>query len=331
MTRAISRRRLIRISAAAAGLSLLPAGLAARAEAAPVIWRGTMLGAIATMDIHHENRGEAQRLISVACAEARRLERLFSLYLEDSALVELNRTGILIDPAPEMVDLLAISQHYARLTGGLFDPTVQPLWNLYIDHFSQTNPDPAGPPPTAVKTALASVDYTRLSVDRDRIVMPRGMAVTLNGIAQGYMTDKMVDLLRSHGVTHSLIDMGETRAIGSRPDGRPWDIGIADPDIVGRTETILPIEDRAVATSGAYGFRFDPQGRFNHLFDPRTGGCADRYRSVTTVSRNATAADALTKPFSFMPEQQIRSLLPHVDIERVHLIDAAGNPSDIAA
>src|SRR5581483_9592640 len=185
---------------------------------------------------------------------------LFSLYLEDSALVELNRTGILIDPAAEMVDLLAISQHYAELTGGLFDPTVQP--------------------PSAIKAALARVGYARLSVDRNRIVMPRGMAVTLNGIAQGYITDKMVDLLRSHGVTHSLVDMGETRAIGSRPDGRPWEIGIADPDIVGRTETILPVEDRAVATSGAYGFRFDPEGRFNHLFDPRTGGCADRYRSV---------------------------------------------------
>jgi thiamine biosynthesis lipoprotein len=125
--------------------------------------------------------------------------------------------------------------------------------------------------------------------------------------------------------------MGETRAIGSRPNGLPWEVGIADPNVVGRTETILPIVDRAVATSGAYGFQFDPQGRFNHLFDPRTGGCADRYRSVTTVSRNATAADALTKPFSLLPEERIRSLLPHVDIERVHLISAAGTAVDLTA
>jgi thiamine biosynthesis lipoprotein len=267
----------------------------------------------------------------VACAEARRLERLFSLYLVDSALVELNRTGILVDPAAEMVDLLAISQRYAELTGGLFDPTVQPLWNLYADHFSQHDPDPVGPAPAAIRAALARVGYSRLSVDRNRIVMPRGMAVTLNGIAQGYVTDRMVHLLRSNGITHSLVDMGETRAIGSRPDGRPWKVGVADPDIVGRTETTLAIVDRAVATSGAYGFRFDRQGRFNHLFDPRTGGCADRYLSVTTVSRNATTADALTKPFSLMPEERIRSMLPHVDIERVHLIDAAGRPFDVVA
>lgn len=330
MTRMISRRRFIRISAAAAGLSLLPSERPARSDT-PVTWRGTMLGAIATMEIYHENRREAEQLITVACTEARRLERLFSLYLQDSALVELNRTGILVDPAPEMSDLLLISQRYAELSGGLFDPTVQPLWNLYADHFSQADPDPAGPSSAEVKAVLARVDYRRLSVDRDRIVMPRGMALTLNGIAQGYLTDKMVELLRSHGVSHSLVDMGETRAIGSRPDGRPWEIGVADPDIVGRTETILPIVDRAVATSGAYGFQFDPRGRFNHLFDPRTGRCASRYRSVTTVSRNATTADALTKPFSLMPEEQIRSLLPFVDIERVHLIDADGRSSDLVA
>lgn len=330
MTRMISRRRFIRISAAAAGLSLLPSERPARSDT-PVTWRGTLLGAIATMEIYHENRREAEQLITVACTEARRLERLFSLYLQDSALVELNRTGILVDPAPEMSDLLLLSQRYAELSGGLFDPTVQPLWNLYADHFSQADPDPAGPSSAEVKAVLARVDYRRLSVDRDRIVMPRGMALTLNGIAQGYLTDKMVELLRSHGVSHSLVDMGETRAIGSRPDGRPWEIGVADPDIVGRTETILPIVDRAVATSGAYGFQFDPRGRFNHLFDPRTGRCASRYRSVTTVSRNATTADALTKPFSLMPEEQIRSLLPFVDIERVHLIDADGRSSDLVA
>ena len=331
MTRTISRRRFIRISAAAAGLGLLPSGFSVHASTAPVIWRGTMLGAVATLEIHDENRDRGQRLISAACAEARRLERLFSLYLDDSALVELNRTGILAGPPPEMVDLLSISQRYSELTGGLFDPTVQPLWELYASHFSREDADPAGPSPTAIQAALARVGCHRLSVDRDRIVMPRGMAVTLNGIAQGYVTDKMVDLLRSHGVTHCLVDMGEMRAIGSRPDGRPWQVGVADPQVVGHIETILPIVDRAVATSAAYGYRFDPQGRFNHLFDPRTGGCADRYRSVTTVSRNATAADALTKPFSLMREEQIRSLLPRVDIECVHLIDAAGKPFELVA
>ena len=329
MTRPISRRRFIRISAAAAGLAVVPGGPPVQAGSSLVTWHGTMLGAVATVQIHHEDRKAAKRLISAACTEARRLERLFSLYLEDSALVELNRSGILVDPAVEFVDLMSISQRYAELTNGMFDPTVQPLWDVYADHFSRTNADPVGPPQSAVRTALAHVGYDRLTIGRDRVVMPRGTAVTLNGIAQGYVTDKIVDLLRSQGIVNSLVDMGETRAIGSRPDGQPWEVGIADPDVAGRIETIIPIVDRAVSTSGAYGFRFDPQGHFNHLFDPATGGCADRYRSVTTVSRSATAADALSTAFSFMNENRIRGLMPSVGIEQVHLINSAGALSEI--
>jgi thiamine biosynthesis lipoprotein len=324
MTRPISRRRFIRISAAAAGLAVAPVGASAQADSSLVAWHGTMFGAVATMQIHHQDRNEAQLLVQAACTEARRLERLFSLYLEDSALVELNRSSILVDPAAELVDLLTISQRFAKVTGGRFDPTVQPLWTLYADHFLEPNADPAGPPQSTVQAVLAHVGYDRLKISRDRIAIPRGAAVTLNGIAQGYVTDKIVDLLRSRGVAHSLVDMGEARAIGPRPDGQPWEVGIADPDVVDRTAAILPVVDRAVSTSGAYGFRFDPQGRFNHLFDPGTGGCADRYRSVTTVSRSATAADALSTAFSFMTKPQIRSVLPQVDVERVHLIDAAG-------
>ncbi|WP_375160319.1 FAD:protein FMN transferase [Bradyrhizobium sp. RDT46] len=331
MTRTLTRRRFIRISAAAAGLGALAPWHLVRAEVAPVTWRGTILGAVATMEIHDEDRRRAERLIALARAEARRLERLFSLYREDSALVVLNRTGILIDPAAEMVDLLSAAQRYATLTGGLFDVTVQPLWELYAGHFARDDADPAGPSSAAIEAALARIGSHRLSVSRDRIAMPRGMAVTLNGIAQGYVTDKVVDLLRAHGVSHSLVDMGEARAIGSRPDGRPWEIGIADPDVVGQTTTVLPIVDRAVSTSGGYGCQFDAGARFNHLFDPKSGGCARRYRSVTTVSRRATAADALSTAFSLMPEDEIRSLLPRVDIDRVHLIDAAGMAVEVSA
>jgi FAD:protein FMN transferase len=327
----LSRRRFIRISAAAAGLTAYSLGSRSEAASGAVTWRGTMLGAVATMEIHHPDRSEAQRLIEASVAEARRLERLFSLYLKDSVLVELNRTGILVDPPAEMIDLLTISKRYAQLTGGKFDPTVQPLWTLYEAYFSKPGAGPNGPTRAELNTALAHVDYRRLEINRDRIAMPRGFTITLNGIAQGYVTDKVVDLLRCQGIDHSLVDMGEARAIGSRPDGGAWEVGVADPDIAGRTATVLPIIDRAVSTSGAYGFRFDPQGRFNHLFDPATGGCADRYRSVTTVSANATAADAMSTAFSFMPPADIRALLPDAGIERVHLIDAQGATLELTA
>src|SRR5262249_29481891 len=151
--------RFVRISAAAAGLGLLPSGRTVFAGAAPVVWRGTMMGAVATVEIHHADRSEAQRLVASACAEALRLGRLFGIYLPDSAPVQLNRTGIVVDPAPELVDLLSASRRYSDLTGGLFDPTVQPLWKLYVDHFASEGADPAGPPRARVDEALARVDY----------------------------------------------------------------------------------------------------------------------------------------------------------------------------
>jgi thiamine biosynthesis lipoprotein len=329
--RMISRRRFVNISAATMGLALPALGRAVASDADVVVWHGTMLGATATMKIHHAVRAEAERLVMIACSEARRLERLFSLYLPDSALVELNRTGILVNPDPEFVGLLSASRRYSDLTNGAFDPTVQPLWKVYTDHFSGTDPDPAGPPPDSIRSALARVGYRRVSVSRERIAMPKGTELTLNGIAQGYVTDRIVALLRAHGIEQSLVDMGEIRAIGSRPDGSPWEVGVADPENAGRIETSLRIVDRAVSTSGGYGFRFEPSGSVNHLFDPSTGRCSTLYRSVTTVGRSATAADALSTAFSLMPEARIRSLLPHPDIERVHLINAAGSVSELAA
>jgi thiamine biosynthesis lipoprotein len=331
MTRGISRRRFIHISGAAAGLAL--AGPAASADAAPdlMVWRGTMLGAVATMKIHHPDRREAERLVSAACTEARRLERLFSLYLEDSALVQLNRSGILVDPAAAFVELLAASLRYAEMTGGKFDPTVQPLWELYAGHFAKPDADPAGPATAAIEAARARVGHRRVSVSRDRIVLTRGTSLTLNGIAQGYITDKVVDLLRAEGIGHTLVDMGESRAIGARPDGRPWQVGIADAEMPGRTRTVVPIVDRAVSTSGSYGFTFDAEGRFNHLFDPSTGACGHLYRSVTTIGLTATAADALSTAFSLIDRTRIPELLPRTGIERVVLVDADGTMFDLVA
>jgi thiamine biosynthesis lipoprotein len=312
-------------------LTIVPIGRAPQAGANLITWRGSALGAEATLQIHHPDRNEAQRLIVRSLTEVRRLERLFSLYQDDSALVELNKRSVLVSPAPELVELLRLSQRYATLTDGAFDPTVQPLWELYAGHFSREGADPAGPSEAAVRAAVARVGYRKLLVSRDRIVIPPGSAVTLNGIAQGYITDKVVDLLRAEGINHSLVDMGETRVMGTHPDGRSWDVAIADPDEPTRIATVLPIVDRAVATSGAYGFRFDPRGRFNHLFDPATGACACLYRSVTTVARRATAADALSTAFSLMPRNRIQAVMQSAEIQMVYLIEASGKSSRLEA
>lgn len=161
----ITRRRFVRITAAAAGLGLLPSGHPARASAPSITWRGTMLGAVATMEIHHDDRSEAERLISLASGEARRLERLFSLYQKDSALVELNRTGILVDPAAEMTDLLSTAQHYSKLTDGVFDVTVQ------CSHYGISTPATSRTK-TRIPRGRPVARWSRRSAASDTLVYP---------------------------------------------------------------------------------------------------------------------------------------------------------------
>lgn len=319
MSPQVTRRRFITITAAAAGLPLLPRGVSA--EAPLVTWRGTVMGAVATMRICHPDRAAAERLVERAIAEVRRLEALFSLYREDSALVALNKHGALAAPAPELVDLLGRCARYSTLTDGAFDATVQPLWNLYAAHFARPDASPAGPAAEAVAAALARVGHAGVRVSRDRIVLARhGMQVTLNGIAQGYLTDRVVDLLRAEGITQTLVDMGEARGVGTSPEGRPWQVGIADPDRPQAVRKVLGLTNRAVATSGAYGFRFDPAGRFNHLFDPRTGASAHAYKSVSVLAPSATTADALSTAFSLMPLAAIDRVLAEVEDSAAYLV-----------
>jgi FAD:protein FMN transferase len=321
----LSRRRFIGVTAAAAGLGLVPFGHAAKAEGQLVSWHGQAMGAVASLQVHHHDRAAAERLVERALAEVHRLDQVFSLYREDTALVALNRHGILVAPPADLVAVLAECRRCWEMTGGAFDPTVQALWILYRDHFSRADADPQGPKERELRRALERVGFGQVTFDANRIVLPRrGIGLTLNGIAQGYVTDRVVDILRAGGIVSSLVDMGEPRAVGSRPSGEPWRVGISDPDRPERIGETLEVADQAVATSSAYGFRFDHQGRFNHLFDPRTGMSAELYRSVTVTMPSGTAADALSTAFSLMPPEDIGLALRRQGTGQVRLVTAAG-------
>jgi thiamine biosynthesis lipoprotein len=327
-----SRRRFIGITAAAAGLGLLPFRSRASAEADLVIWRGHVMGASATLQVHHQDRNAAERVIERSVAEVRRLEQVFSLYKEDSALVTLNRKGFLVAPPSDLIALLQECRRYSELTEGSFDPTVQVLWTLYRDHFSTPGADPQGPSQAAIQDALSKVGFSHVAFDANRVAFARrGMALTLNGIAQGYATDQIVDVLRREGIETSLVDMGEARALGTRPDGSPWRVGLADPEQPEKIGGTLNVADQAVATSGAYGFRFDPAGRFNHLFDPRVGGSAHLHQSVTVVMPTATAADACSTAFSLMRPDRIAQTLQRLGEGQVHLTTASGEALTLSA
>jgi thiamine biosynthesis lipoprotein len=311
----LRRRRFIAI-AAAAGLPLLYPGARTTAAAPLHVWTGSALGADATLQIQHPDPLVAERLIADSLREVARLEHVFSLYRPDSALVRLNRDGRLDDPPADLLRLLAQSARFSQLTDGAFDPTVQPLWDLYARHFSRPDADPGGPPHAAIAAALRRVGYRNIALDARQIRLAEpGMALTLNGIAQGYITDRVVELLRNAGLRHALVDMGEIGAIGGHPSGAPWRVGLQQPGESGRSGQRIALQDQAVSTSGGYGTPLDPAGRFNHIFDPGTGGTSWRYRAVSVVAPDATTADALSTAFSLMPLQRAAEVARMLDLQ----------------
>ena len=284
------------------------------------------MGAEAAIAIHHPDRRLAESLAALCVDEITRLERVFSLRRRDSALYALNRDGTLDRPPPELLAALDIARRLAVLSGGTFDATVQPLWRLYASYFSTADSDPAGPAAHEVTQAVGLVEDADVIVSAKRIAFARrGMAVTLNGMAQGLVTDRVASLLRAGGMTNVLIDLGETKALGNHPSGRPWLVGVVDPLDRGRIATAIRLHDRAVATSAGYGMAFDEARRHHHLFDARTGTSARNYLDVTVTAPDATAADALSTALAVCPPERARACLDAFDSATARLTRLDGS------
>jgi thiamine biosynthesis lipoprotein len=268
------------------------------------------LGAPARITFAHGDAVAAADMIARCVAEIDRLEDVFSLHRADSELSRLNRAGALAAPSHDLVRLLGESRHFSRLSGGAFDVTVQPLWALYARHFAAHPDDSAGPPLAAIAAARRLVDYRAVTITPGKIALARsGMAVTLNGIAQGYVTDRAVAVLRSLGASHALVELGEIAAIGGHPAGRPWRVartGYADSQ---KRQAEIELTDLALATSAGHGTRFDRDGRHHHLFDPASGASAGNIAAVSVLAADATTADALSTALFVAPPARWQALL----------------------
>ncbi len=328
-----TRRRFVSIVAACGAAGPLLAGAAGRAATdagAPTVWRGTALGAPASMTLVHADRARARAAIAACVDEIARLETVFSLYRRDSALSRLNAAGELRDPPHELVELLAFALELSRRSGGAFDPTVQPLYRLYAEHYAAPRAAASGPPAPAIARALRSVDASAVELDTRRIRYARPhMAITLNGVAQGFLGDRVAARLRAAGFDHVLVDLGEARALGRRADGEAWRAAVADPSGDGRTLVELPLGDApgahgALSTSAGSGTRFGTDPRIHHLLDPHTGRSANHWRSVSVAGPSATLADGLSTALALLAPARAMALADGEPGVRVWFVDTAG-------
>lgn len=273
----LNRRRFLMISAALAAAPVV-------AQAAPplYIWQGVAMGAAATIRLAHP---DAQAITDHAVAEIARLEGIFSLYRADSALSQLNTAGTLDNPAFELLECLTLADAVYRASEGRFDPTVQRLWQVQAEAAAAGK----APDPAALRKALTRTGWQGVTLDQSRITLRPGMALTLNGIAQGYVADRVAALLRDQGLDNVLVDTGEMRALGGQPDGGDWPVTLA------ATGQRITLRDRALATSAPLGTVLDAAGKVGHILDPQTGlSTAAPWQAVSVAASSAALADALS-------------------------------------
>ena len=143
------------------------------------------------------------------------------------------------------------------------------------------------------------------------------MRIDLGGIGKGYAVDHGIGILQARGFQHALVTAGgDSRIIGDRM-GRPWVVGIRNPDDKNKVVTRIPIENSAMSTSGDYERYFDENGvRYHHIIDPRTGHSASKVRSATILGPTATETDGMSKTaFVLGPEKalEIINRMPQYD------------------
>jgi FAD:protein FMN transferase len=213
---------------------------------------------------------------------------------------QLDAIGDSAGEAPVRVseDLFSIIQRMldlARISGGLFDPTVGPLMKVW----SMSTGQGKLPEPAAIAAARGLVDWKEVLVNpaaRTVYLKRSGMRLDAGGVLKGYAGDEVVRILRSRGVRSALVDLGgNIVAMGAKPDGSQWRIGIQNPDAQRDTDfALVSVADKAVVTSGVYEHFFTRGGkRYHHIMDTRTGYPVDNgLLSVTVIADTSMDADS---------------------------------------
>jgi FAD:protein FMN transferase len=288
----LSRRQCLRLAMGVSSAVLTSSG---HTKPNTLLWRERLmvgLGTTLSLRAGHASAARADAGLGAAVKAIRHVEQHMSLFNPDSSLCRLNRDGILLHPDPELVKVLTISASVSERSHGSFDVTVQPIWNAWQSAKSMNRL----PTPDELKIARDKTGWrnVEISADRIRFIKPN-MALTLNGIAQGYASDLAREALRAHGIEHALIDTGEWSTIGQSPESLPWSIGVENPRQLNVLVARIMSDDRAVATSSDAHCSFSSDLKNHHIFDPKTAYSPSDIASVTVLASTCTLADALTK------------------------------------
>ena len=306
--------RLLAIMLAALLTLTLCTGCAAEKELPKISKVGFYLDTVITLTAYTED----EQALADGLEECGRLEKILSRTVEGSDVWRINNAGgEAVEVSDETAEVLRCALDISGKSGGAFDVTIAPASILW-DFKSET---PVLPDAETLAEAAGRVDYTKLELDGNTVRLPAGMMIDLGGIAKGYIADKVKVYLENKGVEHAILSFGgNIVAIGLKPDGSVWKVGIQDIDKpTGEHMLVAKNTGGSTVTSGIYERGFTLDGvTYHHLLSPKTGWPAqNELASVTIFSDSSMQGDALaTAAFVLGPEEGMKL------IERLDGIEA---------
>lgn len=249
-----------------------------------------------------------QKRIDQRLAEINSQMSTYDVNSELSRFNRLNNTDW-YSVSPATAEVVAAALEIAETTGGKFDPTVGPLVNLwgFGPNAERGNP----PTEDKIAAALASTGYRLVKVRQDPPAIRKEQAeiyVDLSGIAKGYASDQVSELLAEIGYRNSMVEIGgEVRTRGNKTDGSSWRIGIEKPDEMGRPiQLAVALDSSGMATSGDYRNFFEHDGnRYSHTIDPTSGRpVKHRLAAVSIIATSCMEADALATAIMVMGDER---------------------------
>lgn len=230
--------------------------------------------------------------------EINRLEKLFSPTIEQSEIFVINQYAAkqTVTVSKDTFDLIEKAKEYCNITEGAFDITIAPV----VKAWGFTEEVKRVPSDEEIQQKLQLVDNNKLHIDKQNSTVYleyENMSIDLGGIAKGYASDKVNEILKKNGVSSAVISLGGNVSVtGKRPDGTKWRIAVQDPMNSEGYVGILNVEDTSVITSGVYQRFFEQDGKkYHHIIDTKTGKPTQTgLLSVTIVCDDGAMADALS-------------------------------------
>ena len=255
-----------------------------------------LLGSPFELTVVAQDTLQGNIFIDQGIAEVKRIENLISDWIPTTLISEINRNAGIrpIKVTTELYDLVERSIKISELTSGAFDISYASMDRIWKFDGSMKSM----PTEEAIKNSVAKIGYKKIILNPKEstvFLQDAGMKVGLGGIGQGYIADKVYELLLSKGCQSGLINVsGDIKAWGKQPNGEAWTVGIINPVNKNKVFATFPLDNSAVETSGNYEKYVTFNGkRYSHIIDPRTGYPATGLVSVSVFAKQTEVADAL--------------------------------------